>query len=154
MENLNLAQLTKEMVVAQLRNLEDPTRIAAEAVRGTLIARLKGHRMTTAEIQDAVHEICRGAVHGMVLMKCHVARGAARMLWSAEAAARESRVDQELVAIAAIKGLSDAKRFVDAAELREMRERIEAVRHGGGQIFDHFCADLQPQQAQPAFAAT
>jgi len=151
METFNLSQLTKEMVVSQLRNLNDPTRLAAEVVRGTLIARLKGHRLSNFDIQEAVSETCRGAIQGMVLMKCDVARGAARMLWSAEAAAREARVDQELVAIAAIKGISDARRFVGPEVLAEMRVRVEGVRHGAGQILEQFCANLCAHQSHPGY---
>ena len=42
MEEFNLAQLTKEMVVTHLRSLEDPVLAAAEVVRSTILARLKG----------------------------------------------------------------------------------------------------------------
>jgi len=151
METFNLAQLTKEMVVGQLRNIEDPTRLAAEVVRGTLIARLKGRKLSNFEIQEAVSEICRGAIQGMILMKCHIARGAARTLMAAEAAAREARVDQELVAIAAIKGISDARRFVTPDALGEIRQHVEGVRHGGGQVLDHFCVDLCAHQSHPDY---
>jgi hypothetical protein len=97
METFNLAQLTKEMVVGQLRSIEDPTRLAAEA------------------------------------------------------AAREARVDQELVATAAIKGISDARRFVGPEILAEMRRHVEGIRHGGGQVLEQFCADLCSHQSHPGY---
>jgi hypothetical protein len=150
-EALNLAQLTKEMVVAHLRSIADPTRVAAEDVRGTLIARLKGRRLSGYDIQEAVAEVCKGAVMGLVLMKCNVARGAARILLAAEAAARTAGLDHEAVSIAAIKGISDSRRFVSAPEVDEIRRHIEAARLGSGQTFNHFCKDLCPHQSHPDY---
>lgn len=151
METFNLAQLTKEMVVGQLRSLADPAGLAGETVRGTLIARLKGHRLSNHEIQEAVEEVCRGGVQGLVLMDCSLARGGARLLRAAEAAAKETGLCEELVAVAAIKGISDTRRFATREVQREMAAALNEVRMGAGDCFERFCADLHPHQSHPGY---
>ncbi|MFH1723591.1 MAG: hypothetical protein ABII00_03100 [Elusimicrobiota bacterium] len=153
MESFNLAQLTKEMVVTQIRNLADPTLLAAEVVRGTVIARLKGHRLSNYEIQEAVMEVCRGAVAGLVLMECPMGRGAAAILRGAMDASSAAGVDAELVEIAAIKGLADARRFVSEETLSQMRARLDAARVEAGQLFDYFCGSSQQYQSHPGYVA-
>src|SRR5688572_33465531 len=117
MEAFNLAQLTKEMVVGQLRNLADPTLVAAEVVRGTLIARLNGPKMADHAKQEAVIEICRGAMAGLVLMECPLPRAVSQILIAVEAAAKAVDMDAEAAQIAALRGVSDVKRFVGEAAL-------------------------------------
>lgn len=151
METFNLAQLTKEMVVGQLRTLQDPTRLAAETVRGAMVARLKGHRLSNYEIQEAVSEICRGGIAGMILMECPMGRCAARILMSAEAAAKEAGLDRELVLVAAVRGVADARRFVTSDVLREMRSRMTAVWAGASEVFDQFNSRLLANQSHPGY---
>ncbi|MFA5139976.1 MAG: hypothetical protein WC728_12155 [Elusimicrobiota bacterium] len=153
MESFNLAQLTKEMVVAQIRSLGDPARLASETVRGTLIARLKGHRLSNYEIQEAVSEVCRGAIQGMIITESPMGRGAARALMAAEAAGREAGLDAALVANAAVKGISDARRFVSREVLVLMSRHLEGVRRGAGQSFTSFCTDLNAHQSHPDYIA-
>ena len=131
MEKCNLAQLTKEMVVSQIRNMTDPTLIAAEVVRGTLIARLKGEKKSDLQVQEAVIEICRGAMLGMVLTDCPLARGAAAILIIVESAAKTAGLDPELVQVAALRGLADSKRFVSEDILEEIHARLKTARPGG-----------------------
>jgi len=151
METFNLAQLTKEMVVGQLSSLTEPARLAAQTVRGTLVVRLKGHRLSNYEIKEAVVEVCRGAIAGMILMECSLGHGAVHLLIAAEAAAKEADVDAELVASAAIKGIADARRFVTKDVLSEMRARLEVLRPDAGAAFEHFCDGLHPQQSHPDY---
>jgi hypothetical protein len=151
METFNLAQLTKEMVVGQIKNLADPTMVAAEVVRGTLIARLKGHKLSNYEVQDVVVEICKGAIAGMVLMEVPLPRGAAAILHAAEVSSKSLPYDKHLMTTAAIKGIADVRRFTTKEIIGQIRHRINTTWLGSGEIFDHFSADLHSSQSHPGY---
>lgn len=151
MEKFNLAQLTKEMVVSQIRNTADPTLVAAEVVRGTLIARLKGRPKSDHEVQEAVIETCRGAMVGMLLSDCPLDRGAAVLLTAVESAAKTAELDGEMVQIAALRGIADSKRFVVEDVLKKIRARLKTARPGSERVFDRFCADLHSHQSHPDY---
>ncbi len=151
MEKFNLAQLTKEMVVSQIRNIADPTRLAAEVVRGTLIARLKGYDKPDDEVQEAVIEICRGAMIGMLLSDCPMDRGAATLLLVVESAAKTAGLDPEMVQVAALRGIADSKRFLQEDVLAKIRARLKLARPGSEHVFDRFCTDLHPHQSHPHY---
>lgn len=151
METFNLAQLTKEMVVGQIKNIADPVLVGAEVVRGTLLARLQGRALPEHELQEAVIEICRGAITGMLLMESPLPRAAAAIFGCACAAAKAAGVDRDLVAIAALKGISDIRRFTTPAVLGEIRGRLESVRPGAAAHFDRFLKDLEPSQSHPGY---
>jgi hypothetical protein len=151
METFNLAQLTKEMVVGQIRNLADPTLVAAEVVRGTLIARLKGHKLSNHEIQEAVIEVCKGAMAALVLMECPLPRGASQLVISAKAAAQAINFDEELVVIGAVRGIADVKRFTTPQLVTEISERLHAAQPELGGAFDRFTTDFDPHQSHPGY---
>lgn len=150
-ETFNLAQLTKEMVVHQLKNLEDPARIVAEVVRGTMIARVKGPEISDSDLQDVVREICKGAVSGMLLMETPLPRGCAKVLQAARSFAGAVGRDEDLVKIAALKGLSDVRRFVDTSLLNSIAEKLNETRSGAGDVFLHFAGNPQPYQSHPDY---
>lgn len=151
MEKFNLAQLTKEMVVTQIRNMTDPITLAAEIVRGTLIARLKDRNASDHDVQEAVIEICRGAMIGMLLTDCSLARGAAALLESVERAAGTAGVDPELTVVAALRGLADSKRFVQPETIEAIRTKLRDVKPEAVRIFDRFCSDLHASQSHPEY---
>lgn len=151
MEKFNLAQLTKEMVVSQIRNTTDPTLVAAEVVRGTLIARLQDHNKPDDAVQEAVIETCRGAMIGMLLSDCPLDRGAAALLVVVESAAKTANLDPEMVQVAALRGIADSRRFVKEEVLAQIRARLKSARPGSERIFDRFCADLHSHQSHPHY---
>lgn len=151
METFNLAQLTKEMVVNSIRHLADPGRISAGVVHSTLLARLKGHKLSNYEIQEAVIEVCRGAMAGMLLMECPLPKGAAEILKTVARTAVEAEVDDKLMSIAAIKGMADVKRFVTPEALRKISDQLEATRRGAGGVFDRFSVDLVSHLSHPSY---
>ena len=153
MEPFNLAQLTKAMVVSQLRKLQDPTLVAADVVRGTILARLKNSQLSPRALHEAVAEICRGAVAGMVLMECPLPRGGAAILRMALDAARLSGLDADATAYAALCGIADAKRFAPPETLQAMSERINTVRLGSGETFLRLCGNAHPYISHPAYVA-
>jgi len=150
-EPFNLAQLTKEMVVHQLKNLADPARISAEVVRGTLIARLKGPNVTDESIHETVREVCKGAVAGMLLMECPLPRGCAKVLLAARSFAKSVGRDRDAINLAALKGLSDIRRFVDTKTIGDIKEALEVTRSGTGAEFLHLCGNPEPYQSHPGY---
>lgn len=151
METFNLAQLTKEMVVHQLRNLKDPALVAGEVIRGTLIARLKGHRLSNYEIQEAVVAVCRGAVSGMVLMEVPLPRGLAAAFIAARQAGKAADIEPNLVDIAAIKGLSAVQRFANPETLHMAALSLNRVRLGAKELFERYCGQRHTDQSHPAY---
>lgn len=150
-EPFNLAQLTKEMVVHQLKNLEDPARIVAEVVRGTLVARQKGPAASLADVQTTVRDVCRGAVAGMLVVKCPLPRGCAKVLLAARSFAKSVGLDRDAINLAAIKGLADVRRFVDTKTVEEIKVALEGTRTGTGTEFLHFCGNPAPYQSHPGY---
>jgi hypothetical protein len=150
-EPFNLAQLTKEMVVHQLKNLEDPARIVAEVVRGTLVARVKNPNLSESDLQDTVREVCKGAASGMLLMEMALPRGFAKTLQAAQSFAKTVGKDEETVKIAALKGLADIRRFVDTTTLTMIADKLNETRPGAGEVFLHFSGNPQPYQSHPDY---
>ncbi len=151
METFNLSQLTKEMVVNTIRGLADPAEASANVVHSTLLARLKGHKLSNYEIQEAVIEACRGGMVGLVLMECSLPRGAAAILKKLVRTAKDAVVDDKLVSVAAIKGIADVKRFTTPDILARIGDRLEKTRSGAGDVFDRFVVELNAHQSHPAY---
>ena len=70
---------------------------------------------------------------------------------AAEAAGAEAGLDPELTLTAAVKGIAGMKRFVPREVLELMRRRLEAVRRGAGDAFQHFVVDLCQHQSHPEY---
>lgn len=150
MDPFNLSQLTKAMVQSQLRNLADPTLVAADVVRGTVLARLRG-RPPLAQAQLEIAEICRGAVAGMALMECPLERGCAAALAMVLDAARILALPPEAVLAAATQGLSDARRFCPPEALPRIRAALDRTSLGAGELFLRFCRLPAVGQSHPAY---
>lgn len=134
MDTLRMHQLTKEMVAGELRLLGDPHPAAAAVVRRTLVAAFQGAprgTLPTQVIEDAV----KGAMTALLLADHNLARGGVAILAAVLDVAAEAQLDPTETMRAALRGLADMRRFVEAPRLDELRTEIGARYMGAGEEF-------------------
>lgn len=150
MDQMRLAQLTKEMVAEQLRLLGDPCLAAAMVVRQTLAAALQalppGQTACARVIEDAV----QGAMTALLLADQSLARGAILILEAVAEVATEHHQDPTESMRAALRGLADLKRFVAPDRLDGIRLEIDAHYMGAGEVFAEHLRSVEPAKRSGA----
>lgn len=139
MEDFKINQLTKELVNARLRTLEDPCAAAAELVRETLEVALKGLKPGAIAESRVVEDASQGAMTGLLLNDGNLPRGAVLILERVCDLASKLNLDQPELMRSAMRGIADMRRFVRAEMLAEIRFAIEARFHGAGLAFEQLC---------------
>ena len=144
MDELRIGQLTKEMVAEELRLLGDPCAAAAAVLRKTLKAALAPDNAARL-IDDAV----KGAMTALLLADQSMAKGAIMAMEAVLDAAAEKQVDNEVAMKAALKALSDLRRFVEPARIDELKMALEMRFMGTGAVFGEFLREPLPQSQKP-----
>lgn len=134
MDELRIHQLTKEMVAEELRLLGDPCATAASVVRKTLSAALPDAPEGTP-LDRVIEDAVRGAMTALLLADHSLPRGSLLVLEAVLDAAGAAHVDPTEAMRAALKGLSDLRRFVSPTRLEDIRVEIEAKYMGAGEAF-------------------
>lgn len=133
MESFRLGQLTKELVAAKLRVMDDPCAVAAEVVRTTISVALRGrpeHKDTwPAIIKDA----SQGGITGLLLAEYNLNKGAVLMMRAIAEIANENHMDPTEAMRAALEGIADLKRFILPDRMAELRSAIDAEFMGAGE---------------------
>ncbi len=150
MDQIRIAQLTKEMVAEELRQLGDPCAKAAAVVRKTLDAALTGDGGARADavIEDAV----KGTMTALLLAEQNLSRGALLVLETVHDAALAAHLDPTEAMRAALKGLSDLRRFAEPARVEEIRLAIDSRYMGAGEAFGELLREPMPGPTPPPAA--
>jgi hypothetical protein len=141
MDDFKISQLTKELVSARLRGLEDPCAAASDLVRSTLEVALKGLPPGTIAESRVVEDACQGAMTGLLLNDQNLVRGAVVILEKVADLASALNLDQPEMMRSALRGIADMQRFVRPEMLAEIRYAIEARFHGAGLAFEALCQE-------------
>lgn len=154
MDDFKISQLTKELVTARLRELEDPCAAAAELVRGTLLVALKGLPPGAAAESRVVADACQGAMTSLLLNDQSLTRGAVLILQRVSDLASELNLDGPEMLRSALRGIADMRRFARPETLADIRCAIESRFQGAGLAFEAFCAEPVPAPPSPAPGTT
>ena len=140
MDELRFVQLTKEMVAEELRLLGDPCTAATAVVRKTLQAAFQVPSASDAAPARVIEETVKGAMTALLLADHSLTRGSILIVESVMDVAAKRDLDPTESMRAALKGLSDLKRFVDPARIDDIRLEIEAHYMGAGAVFMEYLA--------------
>lgn len=139
MNENRIHQLTKEIVSARLKQLEDPCVAAATLVRRTLEAALKDVTPGTVAESRLIEDASQGGMVALLLNEQNLSRGAVLILEAVAELASQLNVDQPEMMRSALRGIADMKRFVRDDTLTEIRSEIEGRFHGAGMAFEALC---------------
>ena len=148
MEDFKISQLTKEIVLSRLREMEDPCRAAADLVGSTLEVALKGLEPGTVAESRIVEDACQGGMTGLLLNDQSLMRGAVLILETVCDLAARLNLDQPEMMRSALRGIADMRRFVRPEMLAEIRAAIEGRFHGAGLAFEKLCEAPADKAAQ------
>jgi hypothetical protein len=143
-DDFKISQLTKELVTARLKQMEDPCAAAAALVKDALSVALKGLPPGAVAESRVVEDACQGAMTGLLLNDQPLHRGAVLILERVVDLANALNLDQTELMRSALRGIADMRRFVRIEVLGDMRQAIEARFHGAGLAFEALCAEPTP----------
>ena len=149
MASFKLDQLTKELVMAKLRAIDDPCAAAAGIVRATLSVALAGLADDTQAQAEVIEDACRGGATGLLLTEQNMARGAVLLLRCVSEVAAKYSMDPTEAMMAALRGISDLKRFLLPDRLEELRAAVDAEFMGAGECLRRML-DAKPTAAPAA----
>ncbi|MDE2039864.1 MAG: hypothetical protein KGO96_09065 [Elusimicrobia bacterium] len=141
MDDYRINQLTKEIVSARLKELENPHAAAAALVRRTLEVALRGLEAGRAAESRIVEEACQGGMVALLLNDQSLPEGAVAILEAVSALAARLNLDQPEMLRSALRGIADVRRFVTPEVLSELRSAIEASFQGAGEVFEGFARE-------------
>lgn len=141
MDEFKINQLTKELVTARLRALEDPCAATADLVRRTLEVALKGLEPGTVAESRIVEDACQGGMTGLLLNEQSLTKGSIAILEAVVDLAGKLNLDQPEMMRSAMRGIADMQRFVPSAAMGEIQIAIEARFHGAGVAFEALCRE-------------
>ncbi len=147
MDEMRLAQLTKEMVAEEFRLMGDPCATAANVVRKTLMAALQGAAPGDTPPATIIEDAVKGAMTAILLADQSVSRGAILVVEAVMDVAAKRDLDPTESMSAALKGLADLRRFVDPARIDDIRLEIEAHYMGAGEVFKEYLRGVPASKA-------
>ncbi|MBI4056748.1 MAG: hypothetical protein HY399_04285 [Elusimicrobia bacterium] len=135
MDQFKIAQLTKELVVAELRNSKDACLIGAEILKKTLLVALKETTSLQPGIGKVVSDACQGAMVGLLVSEQNLTKGAILLLQKVGEVASELNLDPTEMMMMALRGIADIQRFVEPQQVDDIRDEITRNFLGAGEAF-------------------
>lgn len=149
MENFRLGQLTKELVAAKLRAIDDPCAAAAGIVRAAISVAL-ATPMDGPRQAQVIEEACKGGITGLLLAEQNVAKGSVAILRRVVEIAGEHHIDPTLAMESALRGIADLKRFILPERMEETKNAIDAEFMGAGEYLRRLLDAKPAQDTAPA----
>lgn len=140
MDDFKISQLTKELVTARLRSLEDPCAATADLVKRTLEVAVNGLEPGAVVESRIVEDACQGGMTGLLLNDQNLPKGAVAILEAVVELAGRMNLDQMEMMRSCLRGIADMKRFVPPEAIADIQAAIEARFTGAGQAFKELCA--------------
>lgn len=149
MDEFRIGQLTKELVAAKLRAMDDPCEAAAELIRATISVALGGIPQNSEARLRTITEACKGGMTGLLLREQNIARGAVLVLERIYEVAADCGMDPTVAMEAALQGIADVKRFMVPDRVEELRGAVEQRFMGAGEVLRKYMEQAGPAQAPP-----
>ncbi len=143
MERFNIGQLTKEMVVTRLSELQDPCAAGAEIAKKTLLIALENAQTFEPEHKQSIVEICAGAMTGLLLSEQDVSHGAVCVLKKAYDAAVQLHLDPTEVMELALRGIIYTRKFLTPAQFADIQAAVTTEFMGVGEVFLRICEETE-----------
>lgn len=148
-DQFNLGQLTKEMVVSRLKEVEDAPAAAAEIVTKTIISAVKSTRAAGQSPRDTVAEITWGAISGLILIEKDLPRGAALLLKGLAEVSASLDLEAADLMTWSLEGMARIAPVATPEIRARLREAIETEFMGVGEVFDGLCEQAKNQAPPP-----
>ncbi len=134
MDDFNLEQLTKEIVVERFKGIEDAPSAAGEIARQIVTKAITGTSARQAP-RDSVHAACRGLMSGMLLLEKDLPRTAVEILLQMGAVAEATHQDPAELMTWAMEGIAPIAKLAGGQTCASVEEAIEHSFMGAGQVF-------------------
>jgi hypothetical protein len=129
---LKIGQLTKELVAMNLKEVQNPSAVAAGVVRQTIVVALKSG---PSGAQSIVSDACYGGMQGLLLSDQDLACGALMILSAVTGGAADIPLSPDDMRRYAIEGLARIAKFVTGEDLTAIGRVLERRQQGAGQAF-------------------
>ncbi len=149
MDEFQIGQLTKEMVIARLKTLGDPCAAAAEIAKKTLVIALKGCEPSDAG--KAVQDVCHGTMVGLLLCQQSLAKGSVLILEKVGEVASEYNLDPTGMMTWALRGLAGVRKLISREELSDIRHEIAKHFMGADEVFASIIDEGDRAPAAPPY---
>lgn len=141
MDPFKVSQLTKEIVLARLREMADPCVAAAALVKRTLEVAFKDLKPGSVAESRIVEEACQGGMTALLLNDQDIVRGAVAILEAVVDLAHGFNLDQQEMMRSALRGIADMRRFASPDILVAIRAAVEDRFHGAGLELEALCKE-------------
>lgn len=148
MDRFNVGQLTKEMVVARLSELQDPCEAAAEIARKTLLIALENAQSLEPGHKQSIVEIAAGTMTGLLLSEQNLSHGAKYLLQRSYDVAVRLHLDPPEIMELTLRGIASMRTFSTPAQLRDIESMLAMDFMGISEVFHSICMETEPPPAQ------
>lgn len=139
-ESYNFEQLTKEMVVSQLKDAPDAPEQAAAVARRTIVAGLLGTQTAAAaDPRSTVQQVCKGMMSGLLLAEKDLPKSAVLLLQGMAEAAQETHREPSDLMTWAMEGIAQVAPMVSPEVRAALQDAIDQAFMGAGQVFNELC---------------
>ena len=135
----DFGKLTKEMVASRLQEVQNAPSVAADIVKATIVAGVKGTAAWGQDPRQTVAGICEGAMRGLLLIDKDLPAAAGEILARLAGAAQEAALDPQELMTWALEGMARVAPVVPRETVWRMREAIDRRFMGVGEVFDKLC---------------
>ena len=133
MEEFKVDQLTKELVTAKLRAMDDPCEAAAAIVQATLNVAFSAATDPKARVR-IIEDACRGGMTGLLLVEQSTAKGAVMMLHRIVELSARHGLDPMAAMEGALKGFASLRRVMHPGRVQELYYAVQADFMGAGDM--------------------
>ena len=134
MEVFRVDQLTKELVAARLRAMDDPCEAAAAIVQATLNVAFDAAAPDPKVRANIIEDACRGGLTGLLLVEQNTAKGAVMMLHKIVEVSARHGLDPMTAMEGALKGFAALRRVMQPDRVQELYYAVQAEFMGAGDL--------------------
>jgi hypothetical protein len=138
-DNYNFGQLTKEIIVSQLKNSPNASIAAAELARKTIISGVHATKASGQNPKETVEEICYGTMSGVLLIAQDLTPAALEILRYSAEISNQLGIDPSDLMTWAMTGIAKIATATPMETLYKIRAAIEEEYEGVAEVFTKIC---------------
>lgn len=143
MDRFNVGQLTKEMVVWRLTELQDPCMAAADITKKTILIALENAQILEPEHKQSVIEITAGAMTGLLLADQNLSHGSVCILKKTYDAALQLNLNPTEIMALALRGIVHIRKYTTTAQFGDIIVAITTEFMGVGETLQKICEETE-----------
>jgi uncharacterized protein (DUF111 family) len=119
--------LTREMIVANLKDNPNATTEVAVIARKIIVAAIRGTTAAKASQnpEQSVHQICKGIMEGLLLIEQDLAKAAVQILRNMAEAAQEVHLDPAQMMTWAMEGIAEIAPIVNPQLMNSIQSSVK-----------------------------